>query len=93
MGGTNFEAIRAVRDATTRRTDGEASLAGEERALVIARRAIADRREGLAKLTGQVGALRSRATGAEAEIGRLTASLADARLRLERAQGDLEQLG
>ena len=58
--------------AVTRRTDAEAALAAEEKALVVARRAIADRREGLAKLTGQVGALRSRAAAAEAEIGRLS---------------------
>ena len=81
-----------LRDATTRRTDGEVALAAEERALVLARRAIADRREGLATLTGQVGALRSRAAGAEAEIGRLTATLADAHQRLSRAEGDLGQL-
>ena len=78
--------------AVMRRTDSEAALAAEEKALVAARRAIADRREGLAKLTGQVGALRSRATAAEAEIGRLSAGLAEARTRVERAQADLEAL-
>ena len=35
-------------------------------------RAAADRREGLARLTGQVNSLRSRAEAAEAEIGRLS---------------------
>ena len=79
-------------DAVTRRTDAEAALASEEKALVVARRAIADRREGLAKLTGQVGALRSRATAAEAEIGRLSAGLTEARARVVRAVGDLASL-
>jgi len=78
--------------AVTRRTDAEAALAAEEKSLVAARRAIADRREGLARLTGQVGALRSRAAAAEAEIGRLDTALAEARGRVERAQGDLEAL-
>ena len=79
-------------DAVTRRTDAEAALASEEKALVVARRAIADRREGLAKLTGQVGALRSRATAADAEIGRLSAGLTEARARVVRAVGDLASL-
>jgi chromosome segregation protein len=78
--------------AVTRRTDAEASLAAEEKALVAAVRAVADRREGLARLRGQVGALRSRAEGAEAEIGRLAAALADAHSRVERAQADLDAL-
>ena len=78
--------------AVTRRTDAEVALAAEEHALVAARQAIADRREGLATLTGQVGALRSRATAAEAEIGRLTAGLTDAEARHARAQADFEAL-
>src|SRR5687768_1599743 len=59
-----------LKDAVTRRTDAEAALSAEEKALVAAVRAVADRREGLARLTGQVGALRSRAQAAEAELGR-----------------------
>ena len=41
-------------------------------------RAAADRREGLARLAGQVAARRSRVEAGEAEIGRLTAALAEA---------------
>jgi chromosome segregation protein len=78
--------------AVTRRTDAEAALAMEERALVAARQAIADRREGLATLTGQVGALRSRAAAAEDEIGRLAVGLAEAQARLESAQADFDAL-
>ncbi len=81
-----------LQTAVTRRTDAEAAMASEEKALVVARRAIADRREGLAKLTGQVGALRSRATAAEAEIGRLSGQLNEALARVERAVTDLEAL-
>ncbi|MCA1822937.1 MAG: chromosome segregation protein SMC [Mycobacteriales bacterium] len=60
----------------------ETALAEAETSLVTATRAQADRREGLARLTGEVGALRSRAAAAEQEIGRLTAAHAAA---LERA--------
>ncbi|UMG93062.1 AAA family ATPase [Nocardioides sp. TF02-7] len=55
-------------------------------------RAAADRREGLARLHGQVNALRSRATAAEEEIGRLEAARADALARAERAQHDFTAL-
>ena len=78
--------------AVMRRTDAEAALAAEEKALVAARRAIADRREGLAKLTGQVGALRSRASAGEAEIGRLAGQLEAALARAAQALADFEAL-
>jgi chromosome segregation protein len=81
-----------LRDAVTRRTDAEAALATEEKALVAAVRAVADRREGLARLTGQVGALRSRASAAEAELGRLAGALADATAREEAAEAELARL-
>ena len=81
-----------LKDAVTRRTDAEAALATEEKALVAAVRAVADRREGLARLTGQVAALRSRASAAEAELGRLAGALADAAARIRQAQGDLIEL-
>ncbi|HEU0103015.1 MAG TPA: chromosome segregation protein SMC [Mycobacteriales bacterium] len=81
-----------LRDAVARRTDVEAALATEEKALVAAVRAVADRREGLARLTGQVGALRSRAGAAQAELGRLAAGLAEAAARAARARADLEAL-
>ena len=81
-----------LEDAVTRRTDAEATHAAEEKALVAAVRAVADRREGLARLTGQVGALRSRAAAAEAELGRLAGALAEARSRSDRAQASLEAL-
>ena len=57
-----------------------------------AARAIADRREGLARLHGQVNAARSRAGAAEAEIGRLTAARDEAPERAVAAQEEYEQL-
>ncbi|MGV9779857.1 chromosome segregation protein SMC, partial [Streptosporangium sp. NPDC003464] len=53
-----------------------------------AARAAADRREGLARLRGQVGAARSRAGAAEEEIGRLARSLEEAEQRAGRAQAE-----
>ncbi len=81
-----------LRETVARRTSVEGALATEEKALVAARRAVADRREGLAKLTGQVGALRSRSAAAEAELGRLSTALDEAHRRSEVATRELEQM-
>ncbi len=92
LAGQIVEDRSRLEDAVTGRTDAEAQLSAEERALVAAVRAVADRREGLARLTGQVGALRSRASAAEAELGRLSGALAEARSRVQRATADLAAL-
>ena len=55
-------------------------------------RAAADRREGLARLHGQVNALRSRAAAADDEIGRLGQAREDVLARAERAQRDFTAL-
>ena len=55
-------------------------------------RAAADRREGLARLHGQVHALRSRARAADEEIGRLTSARQDAVARAARSQRDYTAL-
>ena len=78
--------------AVAHRQDLEGQLATAERALVEAARAVADRREGLAKLTGQVNALRTRATAGGDEIARLAAAATDARERAAAAQLELDQL-
>jgi chromosome segregation protein len=63
---------RAALDAAVAdRADAEAALAGEERRLASVIQAAADRREGLARLSGQVEGLRRRADAAEAELTRL----------------------
>ena len=51
----------ALAEAAQRRTDAEQAHATEEKRLAAQLRAIADRREGLARLTGQVNSARSRA--------------------------------
>ena len=81
-----------LRDAIARRTDVEAALASQEQALVAAVRAVADRREGLARLRGQVGALRSRSAAAQAELGRLAAASGEATGRAARAHRELAAL-
>jgi len=82
----------ALRGAVAHRTDREAALAAEEKALVAAVRAVADRREGLARLHGQVGALRSRAAAASAELGRLAGALEEAHGRSTRSRAELAAL-
>ena len=87
------ETHRAALEAavTTRRTSEEAA-AEEERRVAGLLRAAADRREGLARLAGQVNAVKSRAAAAEEEIGRLEASRAAAAARADRAQHDFTAL-
>ncbi|GAA1266230.1 chromosome segregation protein SMC [Sphaerisporangium rubeum] len=78
--------------AVTRREDAESALGAEERRLVAAARAAADRREGLARLRGEVAAVRGRARAAEEEIGRLTKALDDAERRSAAAQEEHDEL-
>jgi chromosome segregation protein len=73
-------------EAVAVRQRAEQDHAEEERRVAALARAASDRREGLARLRGQVNALRSRATAAEEEIGRLTAAREDAVRRALRAQ-------
>ncbi|MFF2330466.1 MULTISPECIES: chromosome segregation protein SMC [unclassified Streptomyces] len=85
-------AEHALEDTADHRSALERELAAEERRLKDAARAIADRREGLARLNGQVNAARSRAGSAQAEIDRLAASRDEARERAVAAQEEYEQL-
>ncbi|OIK29062.1 chromosome segregation protein SMC [Streptomyces malaysiense] len=88
-----LEAARhALDDTVAHRAELERELAVEERRLKDMARAIADRREGLARLNGQVGAARSRAAAAQAEIGRLATARDEARDRAVRAQEEYEAL-
>ncbi len=72
--------------AVESRQQMERRLTDAERALVAAVKAIADRREGLAQLVGQVNALRTRATAAAEEIARLEAAFVEAQTRAFEAQ-------
>ncbi|MFJ9405563.1 AAA family ATPase [Streptomyces sp. NPDC101393] len=85
-------ASRALEDTVEHRAGLERQLADEERRLRDVARAIADRREGLARLSGQATAARGRAASAQAEIGRLAEARDDARQRAAAAQEEYEQL-
>ncbi|MBJ7904676.1 AAA family ATPase [Streptomyces sp. DSM 110735] len=85
-------ARHALDDTVAHRAELERALAVEERRLKDVARAIADRREGLARLSGQVGASRSRAASAQAEIDRLAAARDEAAERAARAQEEYETL-
>ncbi|MEV0996344.1 chromosome segregation protein SMC [Nonomuraea sp. NPDC050202] len=84
------QAQELLEDAVQRRAEAEAGLSAEEQRLALAARAAADRREGLAKLRGQVDSVRSRARAAGEEIGRLQQAVADAGERERQAREDLE---
>jgi chromosome segregation protein len=75
-----------LNEAVEGRQQMERRLADAEKALVMAVKAIADRREGLARLVGQVNAVRSKSAAAAEEIARLDASLAEAQGRAMEAQ-------
>jgi chromosome segregation protein len=64
----------ALEAATAAKQDAENAAAAEDKRLAALLRAAADRREGLARLAGQVGAARSRVESAQAELGRLRES-------------------
>ncbi len=88
-----LEADRArLSAAVADRQSLEQRLAAAERALVAAVRAVADRREGLAKLGGRVEAARTRLGAKGEEIDRLAAAAAEARDRASAAQLEFDRL-
>ncbi|TDF95729.1 chromosome segregation protein SMC [Arthrobacter terricola] len=82
----------ALLDATAAKQEAENLAAEEDRRLTAVLRAAADRREGLAKLVGQLAAARSRAEAAEAERGRLRESLSAGEERRRQAQSEFVAL-
>ena len=88
------EALAADRsrlaEAVAVRQELERSLAVAEQALVTAAKVIADQREGLAKLSGQVEAARSRTTAAADEIARLDAAHTGALARATAARAEYD---
>ena len=76
-------------DATKRRTEAEIAHAAAEKEHAAALRAIADRREGLARLTGQVNALKSRLQAADEESSRLVQRRDEAVARAEQAEAEV----
>jgi chromosome segregation protein len=83
---SGMDAAIAVRKAA------EDAAAEEERRVAGLQRAAADRREGLARLHGQVNALKSRAAAAADEVGRLQLAREDAIARADRATRDFTAL-
>jgi chromosome segregation protein len=86
-------AVKTTLDAAvSHRTDLELAYAAETARLTRLVRAAADRREGLAKLAGQVGARRSRIEAGEAEIGRLQQAVEQSRSRAAQAEKEITAL-
>lgn len=81
------ETLEAAREQLHER---EQAAKAAEQAHLAAVRAIADRREGLARLSGQVDTLRSRAQSVDGEITRMSAGIAEARRRGEEANAEFE---
>ena len=77
---------------TVARAEAEQAASAEQLRLASVLRAAADRREGLARLAGQVAARRSRIEAAEAETGRLTLALAEASERGSKAEREFTTL-
>ena len=82
----------ALEQSVTARRTAEDAAAEEDRKVSALQRAAADRREGLARLHGQVNALKSRAAAADEEVGRLILAREEAVARAERAQRDFTSL-
>ncbi|MQS38924.1 chromosome segregation protein SMC [Streptomyces katsurahamanus] len=85
-------AERALEETVAHRAELERELLAEERRLKDAARAIADRREGLARLAGQATAARGRVTSAQAEIDRLAEARDEAHERAAGAREEYERL-
>jgi chromosome segregation protein len=79
-------------DAVDARHEAERAESEEERRLSGLLRAAADRREGLARLAGQVAARRSRVEAAQEQVDRLTTQIAEAEDRSTAAQAEFEAL-
>ncbi|MDQ0633560.1 chromosome segregation protein [Arthrobacter pascens] len=78
--------------AAAAKAEAERASLAEEKRLTALLRAAADRREGLARLAGQVAAARSRVESAHAELGRLRESVAGGTERRRRAQEEFTAL-
>ncbi|AXH94865.1 chromosome segregation protein SMC [Ornithinimicrobium avium] len=83
---------RALEEAAEERGAAEAAHAEEQSRLQRLARAAADRREGLARLAGQVAAKRSRIEAGEGEIERLRAAAASVDERAGAAEQDFAAL-
>ncbi|MFV0406816.1 MAG: chromosome segregation SMC family protein, partial [Propioniciclava sp.] len=80
------ERAEALAAATTAREAAEAAHTAAEKQYAGQLRAIADRREGLARLAGELEAATSRQEASQAEAGRLRAAAEEARSRADQAK-------
>ncbi|MDV6012847.1 chromosome segregation protein SMC [Haloechinothrix sp. LS1_15] len=85
------QARQVLTDTIERREQTERLAREAEERHMAAVRAIADRREGVAKLRGEVDALRSKDAATEEELERLTNGINEAAERAEQAAEELEQ--
>ena len=86
------ERAEALKGATVAREQAEKAHAEAEKQYAAQLRAIADRREGLARLAGEVNSLKSRTEAADAEIERLRAAGTEARKRADEARATFTRL-
>ncbi|WP_423465209.1 chromosome segregation SMC family protein [Promicromonospora sp. MS192] len=90
---TEVEMAReVVETAVDARAEAEAAAQAAERSHAALLRAAADRREGLARLAGQVAARRSRVEAAQSELDRLREALLEAEQRVEETSRELGAL-
>jgi chromosome segregation protein len=85
-------ARRTLEAAVTARQQAGQAWEAEQRRLADLARAAADRREGVARLAGEVEGLRRRAVAAEAEMARLTSARDHARRRAAEAEREFTVL-
>ncbi|WP_186626775.1 chromosome segregation protein SMC [Rhodococcus sp. BP22] len=83
------ESLEAAREQLAER---EAAAFEAERAHMAAVRAVADRREGFARLSGQVDTYRTKADSTDAEVARLSVAIDEARERGDIAQMEFESV-
>ncbi|MEJ7707474.1 MAG: AAA family ATPase [Nocardioidaceae bacterium] len=83
---------RSLDQAEAARQRRESAHQQEEQRVAALVRAAADRREGLARLAGQVESAQSRVAAADDEMGRLRRARLEAATRAERAQQDFTSL-
>ena len=84
------ECLQRLEAARAELTEREHVAAEAERAHTAAARAEADRREGLARLAGQVDTMRTRVESIDEGVARLTVSIEDAATRVEVAKAEFE---
>ncbi|SNS29907.1 chromosome segregation protein SMC [Rhodococcoides kyotonense] len=83
------ETLEAAREQLMER---ESAAAEAERAHMAAVRAVADRREGFARLSGQVETFRTKVESIDAEVARLSVAIDEARERGDVAQAEFDSV-